>query len=32
MSKHQAALSLLDKLIAKLEANTGGEALLPEEK
>lgn len=31
MSKYKSTLALLDQLIAKLEANTGGEPLLPSE-
>ncbi len=32
MGKFVQTLSILDRLIAKLEANTGGEPLLPEEQ
>lgn len=32
MGKYKRTLTLLDQLISKLEANTGGEPLLPEEQ
>jgi hypothetical protein len=31
MTQYKTTIALLDRLIAKLQANTGGEPLLPEE-